>query len=335
MEHPVKFTLHFLLFIFLVVLLIKLYPCFRSPSGFLICAKNGLFGSLHLLCKSVGIKNNKVCDAAGTAFAAYQLQKMASNVKDRVLRRKLKAEKDAKDAGKSSEEIEKAGEDEFNKAKPEEIGNELKGSSPEEISSAAEASGEGAVEGLVADGVVATAEEGAVVATASSVEAAVGTVGAAAGPETAGLSIVAAVAIVGVTIATEKLTKWVSKTWKYCPCGWTYSDLVLPICYKGTCADEFGEGYREAKGSSGSACIKCPPGYINMGLYCGKGLKTASNHYKIRKTHTALIHKPNCGDNNKLSFLYNKYVNYGGLSIILLIFILLFILIVRNVAKSV
>ena len=57
-----------------------------------------------------------------------------------------------------------------------------------------------------------------------------------------------------------------------------------------------------------------------MGAWCGKGLSTKSNHYKIRKTHTALLKKPDCGEHKLVDNPIFNYSMYG-----LILFIVLFL----------
>ena len=333
MKHPVKFTFHSILFILLIYFIYKLYVCLRSPSAFISCAGNAVLGALNLPCKLLGI-NNKVCESAGAAYGSYKLYQMMSAIKKKMNEASNEAAEKAKEAGKTDEEATSDAEKAAEKAKQEETVSQLK---------QARAAGKSVKIGQAA-GDEGLADAGAVEATAAGVgaEAATGELAAAtffetamAGAAASGPAIAAVMLAVGVTVAVDKLTSWVKNHWKYCPCGWTYKDIVVPICYKGTCADEFGEGWREGKGSSGGMCIKCPKGYTNMGLWCGQGLKTASIKWKLRKTHPALTKEPKCSSDNKPSLLDDKNLNYFIMIIFLLLFIIIFIFNAKHMVISI
>jgi len=288
----------------------------------------------------VGIKKNKTCDEAAAAAGAMWLankmlknrakSQLAKKTAEQATKKKLERE-GVKDVDEIAAKSAKAGDEALMASEKELVKETVVNATKEELSAAGKAAGDGVVDSLVEEGVVVGTEEGAAVATAATLQAGTAAAGAAAAPETAGLSIVAAAAAIGVEIAAQALATWLSTFWKHCPCGWNFKNLIVPICYKGKCSDEFGEGYREAKGSSDSACIKCPKGYTNMGAWCGRGWSMKDNHYKIRKTHAALLKKPDC---SKHRLSDNKIFNYSMYGLVTFIVLFLFYYIIRGMIKD-
>jgi len=352
-EHKVRFTISILFLILLIVFIIYLLPCFKNVKGATDCAIGALLNTYKILCAGVGLGKTDCGFVAGSTasilLGGYLRKRFAERRNLRVQERAKKAEleslendrkkgtdpqeaeQNAKDAAENEKKI-------ANKELAEEDAKELKENpvTRQAINDHTSSQvGEDVVDNVKqnlkteTDGVL-TSEEAEVVSSASTIEADAGMdiVGAAA---EGAFALGSALAGVGIAIAAVELTKFIVKSFKYCPCGWTLHTTVLPICYKDTCADEFGDGYREAPGSSGSGCIKCPKGYTDMGFTCTnwKTWKTVSNHYKVRKTHSALVSNPDCPsspDNGKPSqkSTIKDYAKYTLFILVLLFFLFLF-----------
>jgi hypothetical protein len=119
--------------------------------------------------------------------------------------------------------------------------------------------------------------------------------------------------LLDIAVGIDIVGTFIQSTWQYCPCDAPkLVDQVLPVCYKGTCSEEFGGNYTET--TQGLCAIDCRKKhgscYYNNGSWCAnRGIarcwsKTAAypNDTQARYSEPAQITESRCNwDPNNLS----------------------------------